>query len=107
MTEYEQDTDYIQHKVRAQWDLSRLVFNPDQIRVVSAMNTAVKTRDTLLKAVTKAYFARRKLQVESTLNPPTDVAKKLDTDLKIQEQTATLDALTGGWFSEQLKNQRH
>ena len=107
LTEYEQDTDYFQHRVRAQWDLSRIIFNPDQLRVVSAMNSAVKTRDTLLKSVTKAYYARRKLQVEATLNPPSNVSQKLDQDLKIQELTATLDALTGGWFSEQLKNQRH
>ena len=40
------------------------------------MNTAVKTRDTLLKSVTKAYFARRKLQVDATLNPPDDVREE-------------------------------
>ena len=103
LTDYEQDTDYIQHRVHAEWDLSGLIYNSDQLRVVSTMNSAIKTRDQLLKAVTKAYFARRKLQVDATLNPPDDVAKKLDQELKIQELTATLDALTGGWFSEQLK----
>ncbi len=107
LTDYKQNTDTLQHKIHAEWDLSGIVFNSDQIRVVSTMNSAVKTRDSLLKAVTKAYFARRKLQIDATLNPPSDVAKKLDQDLKIQELTATLDALTGGWFSEQLKNQRH
>ena len=106
-TDYKESTDYIQHKVRAQWDLSGVIYNSDQLRVVSTMNSAVKTRDTLLKAVTKAYFARRKLQVDATLNPPEDVSKRLDVELKIQELTATLDSLTGGWFSQQLRNQRH
>lgn len=102
-TTYKQDTDYLQHKVKAQWDLSGLVFNSEQLRVVSQMSNAAKTRDTLLKNVTKAYFARRKAQIDLITNPPKDVAGKLNAELKIQELTATLDAMTGGWFTEQLK----
>ncbi len=99
-TEKEQNTDYIQHKIKAQWDLSRVVFNPDQIRVVSAMANAAKSRDVILKLVTKTYFARRKAQIDLMLNPPSSIAEKLDKELRLQEMTAQLDALTGGWFSK-------
>ena len=102
-TDYNEGTDYIQHKVRAQWDLSGLVFNSDQLRVVSLMNSSVKTRDSILKVVTKTYFARRKAQIDMILNPPSDVAERLDAELRIQEMTATLDALTGGWFSRNIQ----
>ena len=103
-TDYDEDQDYIQHKVHAQWDLSKVIFNSDQRGVVSVMNQAVKTRDKLLKDVSKAYFAHRRAQIELELNPPKNVAEKLEADLKIQEMTATLDAMTGGWFSHQLRH---
>lgn len=106
-TIYREDQDYQQHKVRATWDLSKLVYNSEQKGIVSLMASASTRRDKLLKDVTKAYYARRKAQIDATLNPPTDIAQKLDSDLKIQELTATLDAMTGGWFSEQLRNNRH
>lgn len=98
--EYHQDEVYLQHKVRAQWDLSRIIYNPDQLRVVAQMNSATKTRDGLLKLVTKTYFARRKLQIDMMLNPPSDIADKLEMELRLQEMTAQLDAQTGGWFSK-------
>lgn len=103
-TDYDENQKYIQHKVHAQWDLSKVIFNSDQRGVVSVMNQAVKTRDKLLKDVSKAYFARRRAQIELELNPPTNVAEKLEADLKIQELTASLDAMTGGWFSSQLRH---
>lgn len=106
-TKYEEEQDYQQHKVHAQWNLSKLVYNSEQKNVVSLMASASSRRDKLLKDVTKVYFARRKLQIDATLNPPADIAAKLDSDLKIQEMTANLDAMTGGWFSEQLRNNRH
>jgi hypothetical protein len=67
------------------------------------MNSATKTRDSLLKAVTKTYFARRKLQIDLMLNPPSDITEKLEMDLRLQEMTAQLDAQTGGWFSKNIK----
>ncbi len=103
-TDYEENQAYIQHKVRAQWDLSRLVYNNDQKGVASLMSQVVQKRDKMLKDLNKAYFARRRAQIDLMMNPPQDVAQKLEADLKIQELTATLDAMTGGWFSKQLKN---
>ena len=102
-TDYEQDTDYLQHKVKAQWDLSGLVYNSEQLRVVSQMSNAAKTRDTLLKNVTKTYYQRRKAQIDMITNPPKDVTAMLNAELKIQELTATLDAMTGGWFSKNIR----
>lgn len=101
---YQQPTDTMQHDIKAQWDLSGLVYNPDQLRVVSQMGTSAKQRDTLLSTVTKVYFARRKAQIKLMNEPPADVSDRLNLELSIQEYTANLDALTGGWFSKQLKS---
>jgi hypothetical protein len=106
-TSYKEETDYMQHKVHAEWELSGLIFNSDQLRVVSQMNSATKTRDSLLKNVTKVYYQRRKAQIDMLTNPPSDVASKLNAELKIQELTATLDSMTGGWFSEQIRANKH
>lgn len=106
-TNYHQDQDYTQHKVHAQWDLSKLIYNSEQKAVVGTMVSASTRRDKILKDLTKVYYQRRKAQIDAILNPPSDIAKKLESDLKIQELTATLDAMTGGWFSEQLRNNRH
>ncbi len=106
-TDYHQDQDFTQHKARAQWDFSRLIYNSEQKNVVSLMNSVATTRDKLLKELTKVYFDRRKLQINMTVNPPSDVAARLEAELKLQELTATLDAMTGGWFSEQLRNNRN
>ena len=107
VTKYREDQDYQQHKVRAKWDLSKLIYNNEQKSVVSLMSSVSARRDKLLKDVTKLYYARRKAQIDAALNPPSDIAEKLESDLKIQEMTANLDAMTGGWFSEQLRNNRH
>lgn len=102
-TKYQQNTDYMNHKVKAQWDLSKLVYNSDQMRVVAAMNNSVEKRDKVLKAVTKAYYDRRKLQIRMTVDPQTSVAKQLDESLELDKLTATLNALTGGWFSRNIQ----
>lgn len=102
-TKTHEDQVYTQHKVQAQWNLSKLVYNSEQKGVASLMTSASIRRDKLLKDVTKVYFARRKLQIDGVMNPPTDIASKLDSDLKIQELTANLDAMTGGWFSAQIR----
>lgn len=101
-TKYQEDTDYMNHKVRAQWDLSKLVYNSDQMRVTSLMNSSVDKRDKLLKQVTKVYYERRKLQINMLTAPQTSVAKQLDEMLEMERLTATLNALTGGRFSRNI-----
>lgn len=102
-TKYNENTDYMNHKVRAQWDLSKLVYNSDQMRVAALMNSSVDKRDKLLKSVTKVYYERRKLQIAMLTAPQTDIAKQLDEALEMERLTATLNALTGGWFSRNIK----
>lgn len=103
-TKYKQDQDYDQHKVRAEWELSGLVYNSDMLNVYKAMSSTAKDRDKLLKDVTKIYYARRKHQITMDTDTSADVITRLDQEIKLQELTAQLDAYTGGWFSKQLKN---
>ena len=88
--------------VRAQWDLDRLVFNPDELRVANQTVDLVRLRESVMDQVTKLYFERRRLQVENDLAPAADVAGKVRKELRLQELVADIDGLTGGFFSKKL-----
>ncbi|MDX9723478.1 MAG: hypothetical protein RBU37_22205 [Myxococcota bacterium] len=94
----------MEHNVRVEWDLSELVFNPDTLRTAREAARMAKQREDVLTTVTKLYYERRRAQIDMQLNPPSDVADALRAELRIQELTADLDALTGFWFSAQVGN---
>ena len=52
--------------------------------------------------MTKVYYDRRKLHINMLTAPQTSVAKQLDEMLEMERLTATLNALTGGWFSRNI-----
>lgn len=87
---------------RAQWDLDRLIFNPDELRVSNEVVDLVRLRESVLDQVTKVYFERRRLQVDLDLTPPKDIAGRVRKELRLQELVADLDAMTGGFFSKKL-----
>jgi len=63
----------------------------------------VELRDDILDDVTRTYFERRRLQVTLLANPPNDPQRLLEQELRVQELTALIDGLTGGFFSQHLK----
>ena len=91
-------------QVSAEWDLSRLVYNPDAIRVSSQAIDLAELREDVLNAVTKIFFERRALKVELELTPPGDFSDFATKRLRIDELTADLDALTGGAFSKRIRS---
>ena len=62
----------------------------------------VQLRDDVLDEVTRLYFERRKLQIELMTSPPKEINAKLEKILRLQELTAGVDALTGGYLSKRL-----
>ncbi len=86
----------------ARWDLDDLVFNTDELRVSSESIRLVRLREGLLSQATKLYYERRRLQIERDLAPAPDVAAAVRREMRLAEITAQIDALTGGWFSEEL-----
>ncbi len=84
------------------WDLRELVFNPAEVQVYGLIGVQ---RDLMLE-VTRTYFLRRQLQLRMALRPPREPLARAALQLRIEEFTAVLDVLTGGWFSEQLARRR-
>ena len=88
--------------IQGDFELNELIWNPDLLRISKERRDLVELREDVLTSVTSLYFERRRAQVQLLLNPPTDTVERLRRELEIQELTASIDALTGGWFSEQL-----
>ena len=89
------------------WDLSDLLWNKDQLDIDNRSRLTTQLRDDILDDATRSYFERRRLQVELLHHPPQDPHAQLEKELRLQELTAMLDGLTGGWFSRQLRPQIH
>lgn len=89
-------------EVKLEWRLDKLVISSERIRVINEAQDIVKLRDKVLEEVTRLYFDRRRLQVELLLDPPSALADQLESELRLQEATANLDAFTGGAFSASL-----
>jgi photosystem II stability/assembly factor-like uncharacterized protein len=84
------------------WDLSDLVWNPSQTTIDIRSKLMVQLRDDIVDEITRTYFERRRLQVESLMYPPESVPLLLKKKLRMQELTAFLDGLTGSRFSRSI-----
>jgi hypothetical protein len=88
------------------WDLGDLVWSNDQTSIDVRSRLMVQLRDDVLDEVTRLYFERRKLQIELKQDPPEDVDEYIGKELRLQELTANIDAMTGGWFSLEIERRK-
>ncbi len=91
-------------EVRAVWVLNELVFNRDTLDVSSEQRRWHQDQQRLLAEVNKNYYDRLEILRELQKR---DVKAEDKSKLKIQlaKTVATLDALTGGWFSQGIGGQ--
>lgn len=88
-------------QVKAVWYLDDLVFNRDSLAVSSEKRDWVREKNKALQDVTEAYFTRRRLLSE--LRGKTDPALLRERKkLLLDQATGTIDAYTGGWFSNHI-----
>jgi len=78
------------------WDLSDIVWSSDQTSIDSRAKLLTELREDVLSQVTRIYFERRRLQIESE---GLAGGEQVWAELRIEELTALLDAYTGGEFS--------
>ena len=89
----------VRYQARATWDLSRIVFNPDEVAVASQALRTADTRREIESLVIRLYFERRRLKLESLGADDTDMPSGSRRELRVAEVEAELDALTGGAFT--------
>ena len=85
------------------WELADLVWSTDQTSIDVRSKLMVELRDDIVDEATRTYFERRRIQVALLTDPPNNDRMLLEKELKIQELTALLDGLTGGYFSSQMR----
>ena len=89
------------------WDLGDLIWNNDQTSIDTRSKLMVELRDDVLNEVTHLYYERRRLQVEMRLTPAKELPLEIERQLKLDELTAGIDALTGGYLSKSLAEIPH
>jgi len=82
------------------WDLGELVWNLDQTSIDVRSRLMVELRDNILDEVTKLYFQRLRVKMELDNLSIEDRKKRLEKELQLKELSASIDALTGGYFSK-------
>ncbi|MFA4888779.1 MAG: hypothetical protein WC628_04310 [Candidatus Omnitrophota bacterium] len=90
--------------VRLSWDLGDLIWNDAQTSIDVRSRLMVELRDEILDEVIKIYFERIRVKIELEDLALEDKKKRFEKGLRFQELTASLDALTGGYFSRALAN---
>ncbi len=89
--------------VSASWDLGEIIWNADQTSIDTRSRLMVELRNDVINEVTHLYFERRRLQMEMLLAPAADTVTQMQEQLKLEELTAAIDGLTGGYLSAHLK----
>lgn len=84
------------------WELGDLIWNTSQTSIDVRSRLMVQLRNDVLNEVTRLYFARRRLQIEMLLSPSEEIKDKTEKELRLQELTADIDALTGFYLSKRL-----
>ena len=88
-------------EARATWRLDRLMFHDAELRIASLGQQRAKSRAALAAQATALYYKRRAAQVEALWHPPATIEEAVRRELALEELTAQLDALTGGWWARQ------
>jgi hypothetical protein len=88
------------------WDLADMVWNSDQTLIDVRSKLMVQLRDDILDEVTSYYFERRRLQTELLCAPPAESRTKIRKELRLQELTANIDGMTGGYFSNEIESRK-
>ncbi|MBM3245099.1 MAG: hypothetical protein FJZ15_04820 [Candidatus Omnitrophica bacterium] len=88
------------------WDLSEIIWNNDQTSIDVRSRLMVELRDDILDAINKYYFERIRIRMEVDNLSIEDRKKRAEKELKLQELAASLDALTGGYYSRYKNNRQ-
>jgi len=99
--------DALDWDVTLSWDLSELIWNTDQTSIDVRSRLMVELRDDILDEVNKIYFERIRVKMEMDNLQIEDRKRRFEKELRVRELTASLDALTGGYFSNQIRANRN
>lgn len=85
-----------------EWDLGDIIWNPAQTSIDVRSRLTAQLRDDIMDDVTRSYFERKRLLIELAQRPPQDIKLREEKELRVEELTANIDGLTGGYFSKEI-----
>jgi len=88
--------------VSFKWNVGDFVFSDDQTNIDVRSRLMVQLRDDILDDVTRLYYERRRLKIDLFTSVPKNSKERYDKLLRLEELTANIDALTGGFFSSNI-----
>jgi hypothetical protein len=89
-------------RTQVSWDLSRIVFEPNELGVSREGSNLVELRGQILREIVRLYFERRRLQIDALLAPESPDDRALVRELRIREIESMLDVMTGGLMTRSL-----
>ena len=111
--------DDVRYEWRATWDLSRMVFNPDELQAHSEALRMADVRRDIQSLVIRLYFERHRLLAGRAVASPAATSSRTDASsmatvrstetsrrLRVLEIEAELDALSGGAFTDGVHGRR-
>lgn len=101
----EKDGD-LSYDIQVRWSFDRLIFDPNELKVSREAQRVMELREEVLHQVTRIYFERRRLQILAVIKKKKSLRAAALHRLAVGRLTGALDALTGGWFSREIKRRR-
>jgi len=93
-------------EARATWRLDRLVYDPSEIRATTVEQQRARAAAAVTERVTALYYKRRRAQIEALWQAGETSQETALRALAVDELTAQLDGLTGGWLARRLGRRR-
>lgn len=90
-------------RLSVRWNLDEVVFNGDELRAARESQNLVDLKGTLSQRVIEQYFARLQHLLDLVTPGFAGGMERLKRELQVRQAAAQLDALTGGWFSEEVQ----
>ncbi|MBI2995748.1 MAG: hypothetical protein HYY52_03470 [Candidatus Melainabacteria bacterium] len=88
------------------WNTNQFIYDDEIKEILNQARLTANIKENLLDDVTRIYYQRKKLQLETLLHPPGEASEKLSKQIEVAELTGQLDSRTGGWFSREIEKRK-
>ena len=92
--------------VEMKWELGDFLYSKAQVDISDESAELAEFRNEVLEQVTQFYFQRRQFQVDLLLSPPEDLRERIRMEIQLQEMTANIDYLSGGYMTARINEAR-
>ena len=90
--------------VQGEWDLTRLVYDPDEIRLLSLALNLAELRISVVSSATRLLLEWRQARMALAAARTSSTQEQRRLRARLDEVETELDNLTGGWFAAELKS---